>query len=138
MNIFDARNPHMIRTQSTLDARNPSMRNQPSDPRHYVSEYVFQEFPKWVQLADGTGVIVENAMEEAAARGEEAFEDPKSSETGLEKEPALEKPASSLAESLARIDAPLKRGRPSKAELEARTEREKLLAQAEREEAEGQ
>ncbi|QWF40052.1 hypothetical protein [Bordetella hinzii] len=33
--------------------------------RDFTSEYVFQEFPKWVTLADGSNILVHNADEEA-------------------------------------------------------------------------
>lgn len=33
--------------------------------RDFTSEYVFQEFPKWVTLADGSTILVHNADEEA-------------------------------------------------------------------------
>lgn len=34
--------------------------------------YVYQEYPKWVTLADGSQIIVQNEDEERAAIGEEA------------------------------------------------------------------
>lgn len=33
--------------------------------RDFVAPYVFQEFPKWVTLADGSQMLVQNADEEA-------------------------------------------------------------------------
>lgn len=33
--------------------------------RNFTAPYEFKEFPKWVTLADGSGVIVHNADEEA-------------------------------------------------------------------------
>lgn len=33
--------------------------------RDFTAEYVFQEFPKWVTLADGSQMLVQNADEEA-------------------------------------------------------------------------
>lgn len=33
--------------------------------RDFTAPYVFQEFPKWVTLADGSQILVENAEEEA-------------------------------------------------------------------------
>lgn len=33
--------------------------------RDFTAEYVFQEFPKWVTLADGSQMLVHNADEEA-------------------------------------------------------------------------
>lgn len=32
--------------------------------RDFTAEYVFQEFPKWVTLADGSQMLVHNADEE--------------------------------------------------------------------------
>lgn len=32
--------------------------------RDFTAEYVFQEFPKWVTLADGSQILVQNADEE--------------------------------------------------------------------------
>jgi len=37
--------------------------------RNFTAPYVFVEYPKWVTLADGSQIIVENADEEAAATG---------------------------------------------------------------------
>lgn len=33
--------------------------------RDFTAEYVFHEFPKWVTLADGSQILVQNADEEA-------------------------------------------------------------------------
>ncbi|CAG4900766.1 hypothetical protein [Paraburkholderia saeva] len=40
-------------------------------PRNFTAPYVPQEFPKWVTLADGSMLIVNDKDEEAAAIGEE-------------------------------------------------------------------
>jgi hypothetical protein len=37
--------------------------------RNFTAEYVYREFPKWVELANGERIIVHNAEEEAAAIG---------------------------------------------------------------------
>jgi hypothetical protein len=37
--------------------------------RNFTAEYVYHEFPKWVELANGERIIVHNAAEEAAAIG---------------------------------------------------------------------
>ena len=37
--------------------------------REFISEYVFQEFPKWVTLADGSMLLVNSAEEEAVVIG---------------------------------------------------------------------
>ncbi len=37
--------------------------------RNYTAAYVFIEYPKWVTLADGTPILVNNAEEEKAAIG---------------------------------------------------------------------
>ncbi|WP_059416166.1 hypothetical protein [Cupriavidus basilensis] len=37
--------------------------------REFTSEYVFQEFPKWVTLADGSMLLVNSAEEEAVVIG---------------------------------------------------------------------
>jgi hypothetical protein len=39
--------------------------------RNFTAEYVFREFPKWVELANGERILVHNAEEEAAAVGPE-------------------------------------------------------------------
>jgi hypothetical protein len=39
--------------------------------RNFTAPYEYREYPKWVTLADGSGIIVENAEEEAAALGKE-------------------------------------------------------------------
>jgi len=38
-----------------------------SNMRNFTAEYVYREFPKWVELANGERIIVNNADEEAAA-----------------------------------------------------------------------
>lgn len=43
---------------------------------NYTSSYVFQEFPKWVTLADGTQILVHDADEEKAAIGVEEISQP--------------------------------------------------------------
>ncbi|KAF1065276.1 hypothetical protein DX980_20190 [Burkholderia gladioli] len=62
---------------SNLDERNPHFKR---DPRNYVAPYTYSEYPKYVTLPDGTGVTVENELEEAAARGE-------LDESGAERQP---------------------------------------------------
>lgn len=42
-----------------------------SNMRNFKAEYVFREFPKWVELANGEKILVNNADEEAAAIGPE-------------------------------------------------------------------
>lgn len=37
--------------------------------REFTAPYVFREYPKWVTLADGTQIVVNNADEEAIAVG---------------------------------------------------------------------
>lgn len=37
--------------------------------RNYTTPYVFQEYPKWIKLADGQPFLVNDADEEAAAIG---------------------------------------------------------------------
>lgn len=64
MSTLDARNPHALTFGSTLDSRNPQMRQAQQDPRSYTSPNPYQEYPKWIELADGSGIIVENAAEE--------------------------------------------------------------------------
>lgn len=39
--------------------------------------YVYQEYPKWVTLADGSQIIVHNADEETAVIGPEEKQEPK-------------------------------------------------------------
>lgn len=39
--------------------------------RNFTAEYVYREFPKWVELANGEKILVHNADEEAAAIGPE-------------------------------------------------------------------
>lgn len=62
---------------SNLDERNPHFKR---DPRNYTAPYTYSEYPKYVTLPDGTGVTVENELEEAAARGE-------LDESGAERQP---------------------------------------------------
>ena len=38
---------------------------------NYTSPYVYHEYPKWVTLADGSKIVVDNAEEESAAIGAE-------------------------------------------------------------------
>lgn len=40
--------------------------------REFTAPYVFQEYPKWVTLADGSQLIVHNADEEQVAVGPKA------------------------------------------------------------------
>jgi hypothetical protein len=40
-----------------------------SNMRNFTAEYVYREFPKWVELANGKKILVHNADEEAAAIG---------------------------------------------------------------------
>jgi hypothetical protein len=42
-----------------------------SNMRNFTAAYVYREFPKWVELANGERIIVNNADEEAAAVGVE-------------------------------------------------------------------
>ena len=42
-----------------------------SNMRNFTAPYVYHEFPKWVELANGERIIVNNEEEEAAAIGEE-------------------------------------------------------------------
>lgn len=42
-----------------------------SNMRNFTAEYVYREFPKWVELANGEKILVQNADEEAAAIGPE-------------------------------------------------------------------
>jgi len=37
--------------------------------RNFTAEYVYREFPKWVELANGEKILVHNEEEEAAAVG---------------------------------------------------------------------
>ena len=39
--------------------------------RNFKAAYTYREFPKWVQLANGERILVNNADEEAAAIGPE-------------------------------------------------------------------
>jgi hypothetical protein len=39
--------------------------------RNFTAPYEYREYPKWVTLADGSGIIVENEAEESAALGTE-------------------------------------------------------------------
>lgn len=93
--------------RSTLDSRNPNARNLNQDARNYTSPYEYIEYPKWVRLADGSGVEVNDADEEQAARGED--------EPGSE---SVQPPAG--PNNPAPGAPPRKAGRPSKAEIEAR------------------
>lgn len=43
--------------------------------RDFTAEYVFQEFPKWVTLADGSQKLVQNADEEAILIAPKADDD---------------------------------------------------------------
>jgi hypothetical protein len=71
MSHLDARNPHALTFGSTLDSRNPQMRQAQQDPRSYTSPNPYLEYPKWIELADGSGVIVENEDEEAHVMAED-------------------------------------------------------------------
>ncbi len=75
MSTLDARNPHALTFGSTLDSRNPQMRQAQQDPRSYTSPNPYQEYPKWIELADGTGIIVENEAEEAHVTAEDPADD---------------------------------------------------------------
>lgn len=103
MNTLDSRNPHAPRIQSTLDSRNPHALALQTDPRWYVSQTPYAEYPKWIELADGTGVTVNDEAEERVARGDDE-------ELGAE----FDSPV--LPEG---VKTP-RRGPPSKAEREAR------------------
>jgi hypothetical protein len=54
----------------TLNARNPHYKELTRDPRNYKSPYSFHEYPKYIELPDGSSVTVDNVAEEQAARGE--------------------------------------------------------------------
>lgn len=41
------------------------------DMRNFTPPYEHQEYPKWVKLADGSQIVVNNEEEEQAALGEE-------------------------------------------------------------------
>lgn len=43
--------------------------------RNFTAPYVFQEYPKWVTLADGSQMIAENADEEQVLVGATVDED---------------------------------------------------------------
>lgn len=43
--------------------------------RDFTAEYVFHEFPKWVTLADGSQMLVQNADEEAILIAPKADDD---------------------------------------------------------------
>jgi len=49
--------------QAKFEMSNVNMRN-------FTAPYVYREFPKWVTLADGSQIIVNNEEEEFAAIGE--------------------------------------------------------------------
>ncbi|WP_186111281.1 hypothetical protein [Burkholderia gladioli] len=115
---------------SNLDERNPHFKR---DPRNYVAPYTYSEYPKYVTLPDGTGVTVENELEEAAARGE-------LDEDGAERQPAAagqDGPATA-AEAAAgttsqgtvirKARQPGQPGRPSNAERAARAAAEAAAA----------
>jgi hypothetical protein len=40
--------------------------------RNFTAPYVFVEYPKWVTLADGSGLVVNSREEEDAAIGQES------------------------------------------------------------------
>ena len=42
-----------------------------SNMRNFTAEYTYVEFPKWVELANGEKILVNDADEEAAAIGPE-------------------------------------------------------------------
>lgn len=44
---------------------------QDNNMRNFEAPYVFKEYPKWVTLADGSKMIVNNAEEEAVLVGPE-------------------------------------------------------------------
>lgn len=100
MSFLDARNPQALTFGSTLDARNPQMRQSPKDPRSYIAENPYQEYPKWIELADGSGIVVENAEEEAHVTADDS-----------ESEAEPGEPAAPVSRKV---------GRPSRAELAAR------------------
>ncbi|WP_205191545.1 hypothetical protein [Burkholderia sp. LMG 13014] len=75
MSNLDARNPHALTFGSTLDSRNPQMRQAQQDPRSYTSPNPYLEYPKWIELADGSGVIVENEAEEAHVTDDDPGDD---------------------------------------------------------------
>ena len=44
--------------------------------RNFTAPYVFHEYPKWITLADGSGITVQNADEEAAATARDEPDEP--------------------------------------------------------------
>lgn len=68
--ILDQRNPRAPRVGSTLDSRNPRASGINRDPRVYSVDTPYSEFPKWVRLPDGSGIIVHSEAEERVALGE--------------------------------------------------------------------
>jgi hypothetical protein len=46
----------------------------PSNGRNFTAPYKFVEYPKWVDLADGSRIVVHDEDEEAAAVGADASE----------------------------------------------------------------
>lgn len=42
-----------------------------SNMRNFAAEYVFREYPKWVTLADGSRIIVNDKDEEEVAVGDQ-------------------------------------------------------------------
>jgi len=91
-------------TPSELDLRNPNFHKLQRDGRNYTAPYEFHEYPKWVKLADGTGITVNDADEELAALGELSEAEQSTAAAAAAGENAVRRKA----------------GRPSKAEIEAR------------------
>lgn len=61
-----------------------------SNMRNFTAEYVYQPYPRWVTLADGSQIIVKNAEEEKVAIGTEEDRDDlmaKAKEMGLNPHP---------------------------------------------------
>jgi hypothetical protein len=62
--------------------------NEPKNMRDFQADYVFQEYPKWVTLKDGSQELAQNADEEAVLIGE-TEEEELTREQLLEKAKAL-------------------------------------------------
>jgi hypothetical protein len=116
MTNLDSRNPHARTNTVDLNSRNPHAVGVKADPRNYTTPYVYQEFPKYVKLADGSGIIVNNADEESAACGSDAAE-----VEAADADPLIGNHGNS-----APADPP-KKGRPTKAEQEARAAQAQAL-----------
>ncbi|MCA7976802.1 hypothetical protein LGM57_10770 [Burkholderia cepacia] len=105
MSTLDARNPHALTFGSTLDSRNPQMRQAQQDPRSYTSPNPYQEYPKWIELADGTGIVVENEAEEAHVTAEDPDSEGGDADGGAAAAPTQRRGRLSNAEKAARAAA---------------------------------